>query len=118
MSAPKFIWIIRSWCSLDTFWEHVREHKEYDIAYVHPELILEEIERILAKEQSDWKDMCIGNGNGTKISDREFDIDKPSLEQIKSRPFVKFMSITSSQQSSEDYMQSWYVERLKVAEKD
>lgn len=116
MTNPKFTWIIRSWCSEDTFWEHVREHKEYDIAYIKPELLLEEVDRIILKEQTDWEDLC--QGTGVKNTDREFDIDKPSLEQIKARPFVKFLTITSSSSSSENFMQSWYIERLKVADSD
>jgi len=114
MAVPRFVWIIRSWCSEDSFWEHVREHKEYDIAYSKPDLLLEEIDRIVMKEQSDWEDLC--QGTGTLKSGREFDIDKPSLEQLKSRPFFKFLTISSSSSAEEDYMQSWYVERLKVAD--
>ncbi len=113
MSVPKFVWIIRSWCSLDSFWEHVREHKEFDIAYVAPELLLEEIDRIVLKEQSDWEDLCIASG--VKGDSREFAIEKPSLDQLKSRPFVRFLTISSS---TDDFMQSWYIERLKVADRD
>jgi hypothetical protein len=116
MSVPKFVWIIRSWCSLDTFWEHVREHKEYDIAYVSPALVLEEIQRIIQKEQSDWEDICAGTG--TKCTDREFTIEIPSTDQIKSRPFFKFMTLSSTATASEEFMQSWYVERLKVVERE
>ena len=109
MASYKFVWIIRSWCSQDTFWEHVREHKEYDLAYVNSELLLEEINRIILKEQDDWNSIC--EGTPTKIEERGFDIEKPSVEQIKSRSFLKFLTITSK---TEDFMQSWYVERLKV----
>jgi hypothetical protein len=113
MSVPKFVWIIRSWCSLDSFWEHVREHKEFDVAYVAPELLLEEIDRIVLKEQSDWEDLCIASG--VKDDSREFAIEKPTLDQLKSRPFVRFLTISSS---TDDFMQSWYIERLKVADRD
>jgi hypothetical protein len=112
----RFVWIIRTWCSEDSFWEHIREHKEYDIAYSKPELLLEEIDRIILKEQTDWEDLC--QGTATAKSDREFDIDKPSLEQLKARPFFKFLTISSSSTSAEDFMQGWYVERLKVADTD
>jgi hypothetical protein len=116
MAGLKFVWIIRSWCSEDSFWEHVREHKEYDIAYSKADLLLEEIDRIVLKEQTDWEGLC--QGTGTSKKDREFDIDKPSLEQLKARPFFKFLTISSSASSSEDHMQSWYVERLKVIDSD
>lgn len=109
MASYKFVWIIRSWCSQDSFWEHVREHKEYDLAYASPELLLEEINRIILKEQADWNDIC--EGTQTKLTEREFDMQTPSLDQIKSRSFLKFLTITSK---TEEFMQSWYVERLKV----
>jgi hypothetical protein len=114
MSSPKFVWLIRTWCSVDTFWEHVREHKEYDIAYIRPDVVLEEIDRIVLKEQSDWAAMC--EGTGLKEGDREFEVDKPSLDQLKSRSFFKFCTVTSTPQASEDFMQSWYVERIRVVE--
>jgi hypothetical protein len=115
MSVPKFVWIIRSWCSLDSFWEHVREHKEYDVAYVSPELLLEEIDRIILKEQADWEDICLASGS--KVDTREFGVEKPTLDTIKSRPFVKFLTISSTNQA-DAFMQSWYVERMKVADRD
>lgn len=111
MSSLKFVWIIRSWCNQDSYWEHVREHKEFDIAYANPELLLEEINRIILKEQDDWNDIC--EGKQAKLTEREFDIQKPSLDQIKSRSFFKFLTISSNK---EDYMQSWYIERLKVVD--
>ena len=116
MAASRFVWIIRTWCSVDTFWEHVREHKEYDIAYAKPELLLEEIDRIVLKEQTDWDDLC--QGSGLSKEDRIFDAEKPSLEQIKHRSFFKFLTIASSEKSSEDFMQCWYVERLKVVDQN
>lgn len=109
MSCPKFVWIIRSWCSIDSYWEHVREHKDFDIAYTKPELLLEEIERILLKEESDWKAIC--EGSGVEVESRAFLVDKPSIDQLKSRGFVKFLTVSSPK---DDFMQSWYVERLKV----
>jgi hypothetical protein len=114
MAAPKFVWIIRSWCSIDTYWEHVREHKEFDIAYAKPELLLEEIDRIILKEQSDWEDICAGSGTDKDI--REFKIDKPSSEQLKNRGFIKFLTVSSTDKATEEFMQSWYVELLKVVD--
>lgn len=115
MSSPKFVWIIRSWCSLDSFWEHVREHKEFDVAYTHPELLLQEIDRILLKEQSDWQDLCIASGS--REDTHTFIVEKPTLDLLKSRPFVKFLTISTTD-PSHDYMQSWYIERLKIASSD
>lgn len=114
MSSLKFIWIIRSWCSQDTYWEHVREHKEYDIGYASPELLLEEINRIILKEQDDWNDIC--EATQSKVTDRQFDIQKPTVEQIKSRSFYKFLTISTLPSTDEEFMQSWYVERLKVVD--
>lgn len=108
---PRFVWIIRSWCSEDSYWEHVREHKEYDIAYTKPELLVEEIERIVLKEQEDWKDLC--EGTGAQVSGRQFEIEKPSLDQLKNRAFFKFLTVS---EVATDFMQSWYIERLKVAD--
>jgi hypothetical protein len=110
MATPKFVWIIRTWCSEDSFWEHVREHKEYDIAYRKPELLLEEINRIFLKEQTDWEDMC--EASGADKEERQFDCELPTLELIKTRPFLKFLTITGK----DGFMQSWYIERLKVAD--
>jgi len=112
MTSPKFVWIIRSWCSVDSYWEHVREHKEFDIAYAKPELLLEEIDRIILKEQADWEDLCLGSGTDKDI--RGFNVDKPSLEHLKSRAFIKFLTVSSTEKATEEFMQSWYVERLKV----
>ena len=46
-----FVWIIRQWCSLDSYWEHVRENKDFDVAYKSPDLVLSEIKRIVEKEE-------------------------------------------------------------------
>jgi hypothetical protein len=77
---------------------------------------MEEIERIVQKEQADWIDICISGH--VKQTDREFDIDKPSLEQLKSRSFYKFLTASSTANASDEFMQSWYVERLKVIDRD
>ena len=111
MAYPKFVWIIRTWCSEDSFWEHVREHKEYDIAYRRPELLLEEVQRIILKEQTDWEDMC--ESSGMQKTDRFIESDVPTLDQIKSRPFYKFLTISSTVSG---FMQSWYLERMKIAD--
>lgn len=110
MANPKFVWIIRSWCSEDSFWEHVREHKEYDIAYRKAELLLEEINRIILKEQADWEDMC--EASGVSKEDRDIQSDIPTLDLLKTRPFYKFLTVTGK----DGFMQSWYIERLKIAD--
>jgi hypothetical protein len=110
MATPKIVWIIRTWCSEDSFWEHVREHKEYDIAYRKADLLLEEIQRIILKEQADWDDMC--EASGAVKEDRQFQVEVPSLDVLKTRPFCKFFTVSGL----DGYMQSWYIERLKVAE--
>lgn len=110
MSNQKIVWIIRSWCSEDSFWEHVREHKEYDIAYRRAELLLEEINRIILKEQADWDDMC--EASGASKEDRVFQSEIPSLDVLKTRPFYKFLTVSGK----DSFMQSWYIERLKIAD--
>lgn len=110
MACPKFVWIIRSWCNLDSYWEHVREHKEYDVAYVKAELVLDEIERIILKEQAEWDDVC--DGTAIKKEDRDFEIEKPTIDLLKSRRFFKFLTISSVPGVGEEFMQAWYVERL------
>lgn len=114
MSSPKFVWIIRYWCNVDSFWEHVREHKEYDIAYAKPELALEEMERIFLKEKTEWEDMC--KGTGVKPETREFSFEKPSPEQLKNRSFFKFLTMTTSDEVPYELRQTWYVERLKIVD--
>jgi hypothetical protein len=113
VAQPRFIWIIRSWCSLDSFWEHVREHKEYDVAYTSVDMVLEEIQRIVQKQKVEWAQLC-DTTTGSNEDDRKFDITVPSIDQIKSRPFIKFLSVISLK-DEDDYMTSWYVERLQVA---
>ena len=48
-----------------------------------------------------------------KETDREFSTDVPSLEQVVNRPFIKFLTISSTDKAS-DYWQSWYVERMTI----
>lgn len=94
-----FVWIIRTWCSLDTYWEAVRSSKDYDKAFTKPELVLEEIQNIVVKEQ-------------TEFSDKEFLVELPTLEQIKNRPFLKFLSVVNAQGSKDSFTQNWHIERL------
>lgn len=107
-----FVWIIRTWCSLDSFWETVRSSKEYDVAYTKPEQVLEEIGKIITKEQHEWKELC--TSSEMNLSDREFLVEVPSVEQIKSRPFYKFLSVGSTATAKEPYAQNWYLERLHL----
>jgi hypothetical protein len=107
-----FVWIIRQWCSLDSYWEHVRENKDFDVAYKSPEFVLNEIKRIVEKEEIEWKQRC-STSDSLKESDREFGIDIPSLEQVVNRPFIKFLTISTTGKSNE-YWQSWYVERMTI----
>lgn len=97
-----YIWIIRTWCSLDTYWEAVRSSKEYDIAFSKPELVLEEIQKIVVKEQ-------------TEFSDKQFLVELPTVDQIKHRPFVKFLSVVSPPESKDTFAQNWHVERLSIS---
>lgn len=108
MSNPRFVWIIRTWCSEDSFWEHVRQHKEYDLAFVNADQVLEEIKRIAEKEQSDWKDL---HGDSTT---QKFLVEIPTLDQIKNRPFIKFLTCAGILENQ--FMQSWYVERVKIGD--
>lgn len=105
-----FIWVVRSWCSLDTFWEAIRSSKEYDIAYTKPEQVLEELQKIVAKEQGEWKDLCQSSSD-LSIGDREFLVELPTVDQIKNRPFYKFLSVAASK---EQFAQNWYIERLHL----
>jgi hypothetical protein len=107
-----FVWIIRQWNSLDSFWEHVRENKDFDVAYKSPDLVLNEIKRIVEKEEIEWKSIC-STSETVKESDRDYSSDVPSLEQVVNRPFIKFLTISSTDKTSE-YWQSWYVERITI----
>ena len=100
-----FVWIIRTWCSVDTFWEAVRSSKDYDVAYWKPEQVLEEMEKIVLKEQKEWKDLH------DHQKDNDFLVELPTVDQIKSRPFYKFLTITNHS-SKEQVVQNWYIERL------
>jgi hypothetical protein len=97
---------------LDSFWEHVRENKDFDVAYKSPELALNEIKRIVEKEEVEWKSMC-STSETVKESDRVFSVEVPSLEQVVNRPFIKFLTISSADTTNE-YWQSWYIERMTI----
>lgn len=117
-TQPKFLWLIRTWCSLDSFWEHVREHKDYDIAYTNVESVMDEIKRLIAKQHLDWDIICANSPLEDKDS-RRFDIDMPSLEHLRTRSFVKFLSVVNTGRGDGDSkndgdMTAWYVERLNV----
>ena len=106
-----FVWVVRTWCSLDTFWEAIRSSKEYDIAYSKPEVVLEELTKIVQKEQEEWKDLC--QSIDMNPADREFIVELPTVDTIKSRPFHKFLSLISIPTAKEQFTQNWYIERLK-----
>jgi hypothetical protein len=114
MAPVRFVWILRSWSSIDSFWEHVRSNKEFDTVYTKPEQALEHIVRVYEQEQSEWKSLCEGSTD-IKVEDREFIVEIPTLDQLKSRPFIKFLTITSVN-GKDEFSQSWYVERIKVIE--
>ena len=107
-----FVWIVRTWCSLDTFWETIRSSKEYDIAYTKPDEVLEELSHIVAKEQEEWRELC--ESSGLNINDHEFLVELPSVDQIKSRPFYKFLSIIPGANAKEPFAQNWYIERIRL----
>jgi hypothetical protein len=107
-----FVWVIRTWCSLDTFWEAIRSSKDYDAAYSKPELVIEEIQKIILREQKEWKDLC-ESSEEFEEDQKEFLVEIPTLEQIKNRPFYKFLSITNSTSKKDEFVQNWYIERLK-----
>jgi hypothetical protein len=107
-----FIWVIRTWCSFDTFWEAVRSSKEYDIAYSKPEQVLDELQKIVHREQVEWKELCESSSE-FQAEDKEFLVEIPTVEQIKNRPFYKFLSVSNKQTAKEQFVQNWYIERLK-----
>ena len=109
----KFVWIIRQWCSLDSYWEHVRQDKDFDVAYANPELVLEEVNRIIEKENVEWKDMC-SSSTTIKETDREFLIETPTLEHVVNRSFIKCLTISTTGGKQNEYWQAWYIERLNV----
>lgn len=100
-----FVWIIRSWCSVDSFWESIRSGKEFDSAFTKPEKVLEKIEKIIVKEQGDWKEIA------SEEETRDFLVELPTIDQIKNRPFHKFLSVVSNKN---DFAQNWYIERLHL----
>ena len=73
---------------------------------------LNEIKRIVEKEEIEWNQRC-STSDSIKESDREFSIDIPSLEQVVNRPFIKFLTISTTNKTNE-YWQSWYVERMTI----
>jgi hypothetical protein len=107
-----FVWIIRTWSSLDSFWEAIRSSKEFDVAYTRPEQVLEELQKIVIREQAEWKDLCTASSDFS-LADKEFLVEIPTLEQIKNRPFYKFLSATAAPTVKEQYVQNWYIERLR-----
>jgi hypothetical protein len=107
----RFLWIIRTWCNLDSFWETVRSSKEYDLAFNKPEQVLEEIQKIVLKEQEEWKDLC--SSSDMNEADRQFVVELPTVDTITSRPFHKFLSLISIPTAKEQFTQNWYIERLK-----
>jgi hypothetical protein len=104
-----FVWVIRSWCSVDSFWEAVRSSKEFDTAFSKPEHVLEEIERIVLKEQKVWKDTTTSDAGN-----KDFLVELPTIDQIKNRPFYKFLSVISSSGKEQD-AHHWYIERLHTS---
>lgn len=107
-----FVWVIRTWNSLDTFWEAIRSSKEYDVAYTKPDQVLEEIHKIIAREQTEWKEICESSSE-FKHEDKVFVIELPTYEQIKNRPFFKFLSVTNGPDTKEEFVQNWYIERIR-----
>lgn len=109
MSVPtKCIWILRSWCSLDSFLEHVREDKVYEKAFTDIEVILEEIKSIVIKEEQIWKHLG--------ADDKEIIVDLPTAEHLKTRSFWKFLTIKNISEKSDEYVRAFYVERLYFTE--
>ena len=110
----KFVWIIRTWSSLDSFWEHVREEREYEKVYTKPETLLEAIKHIVTNEETEWKDLCTESSDTYQLKDRVFTIEIPSTGEIKTRSFLKFLTITNSDSSKQEFVRNWYIERLKI----
>lgn len=102
-----FVWVIRTWCSMDSFWESVRSGKEFDIAISNPEKVLEKVEKIIIKEQDDWKEIS----SSSQHDSRDFLVELPTVDQIKNRPFCKFLSVMSTKT---EFAQNWYIERLHL----
>ncbi len=103
-----FVWVIRTWCSEDSFWEAIRSSKEFDIAYSNPAELFEAVQKLIAKEQLEWKELCESSSD-VSLNDRDFLIESPTVDQIKNRSFLKFMSTVSSK---DQFAQHWYIERL------
>ena len=107
-----FVWVIRTWCILDTFWEAIRSSKEYDVAYSRPEQVVEEIQKIVVRQQTEWKELCEGSSE-FKHEDKVFMVEVPTVDQVKNRPFYKFLSVTSGPNAKEEFVQNWYIERIR-----
>lgn len=103
-----FVWILRTWSSEDSFWEAIRSSKEFDVAYSNPADAYEAIQKLIVKEQTEWKELCESSSD-FKISDREFFVEAPTVEQIKNRSFLKFLSLVGQK---DQFAQNWYIERL------
>jgi hypothetical protein len=103
----KYVWIIRTWGSIDSFWEHVREHKDYDTAFSKAEQVLDAVKKIIVQEEANFE--------AYKPTDKDFVLDIPTVEKIQSRPFLKFLTI-SNRDAKEECVQNWYIERIKLIE--
>jgi hypothetical protein len=103
----KYVWIIRTWGSVDSFWEHVREHKDYDTAFTKPEQVLEAVKKIILQEKTNYEE--------NKRTEKDFVVEIPTVEKIQTRPFLKFLTI-STKDSTEECVQNWYIERIKLIE--
>jgi hypothetical protein len=97
---------------VETFWEAVRSSKEYDVAYIKPEDVISDVEKIIIKEQEEWKDLCKISNNVS--GEKDFSVDIPTVDQIKNRPFFKFLSVTGAANTKDQFVQNWYIERLRA----
>lgn len=109
MNTPtKCVWILRTWCNLDSFLEHVREDKLYERAFSDTETLLEEIKNIIIKEEQIWKHLGADN--------KEFIVDLPTTDHLKTRSFWKFLTIKNAANAAEEYIRTCYIERLYLTE--
>lgn len=107
-----FVWVIRTWNSVETFWEAVRSSKEYDNAYTKPDDVIAEVEKIIIKEQEEWKDLCqLSKEVG---GEKDFSVELPTIDQIKNKAFFKFLSVTAAANTKDQFVQNWYIERLTI----
>lgn len=108
-AAPtKCIWILRTWCNEDSFLENVREDKVYERAFSDVDSVLEEIKLIVVKEEQIWKHLGADN--------KEFIVDLPTTEHLKTRSFWKFLTMKNNASSQEEYIRAFYIERLYLTE--